>query len=205
MIGALSEDQDGNVWFGTMGDGLFFVPNGKQAAFRSPVRLPDNSKSAILEDRERNIWVGTADGLVRMSAPDVGLLNSRDGLSDDNVITVYSDRHRNLWLTTATGGIFRYVKGRVERVRLPSAADGLRIRATHEDHTGAFWFGTDNQGVVRVAKGKVSRFTTSQGLRNNGIEAFFEDRDNNLWIGTTSGLSSWDGSHFKNYCLEEFR
>jgi ligand-binding sensor domain-containing protein/signal transduction histidine kinase len=203
MLGAIAEDHRGGMWFGTVGDGLFLVHNAKETAFRSPGALPDNSVSAVLEDREQNIWVGTADGLVRMSAPEVDLLSSRHGLSDDNVTTVYSDRHGSLWLTTVTGGVFRYANGRVETVRLPPPASGLRIRATYEDRTGAFWFGTDNQGVVRFANGKASRFTTSEGLRNNGIEAFYEDRDGYLWIGTTSGLSRWDGSRFHNYYLED--
>ena len=203
MVTALDEDMEGNIRFGTMGEGLFLIPSGRQSAVPSAVRLPDNSVSAIFEDRERNIWVGTADGLVRMSAPDVGVLSSRDGLSDDNVTTVYTDRHGVLWLTTVTGGVFRYSGGQVERVRLPSWADGMRFRAILEDHTGAFWLGSDSQGVVRVANGKASRFTTSDGLRNNGIHAFVEDRDHNVWIGTTSGLSRWDGSRFRNYYLED--
>jgi ligand-binding sensor domain-containing protein/signal transduction histidine kinase len=203
MPGALAADRQGGMWFGTLGDGLLLVRAGKEVAFRSPSMLPDNSVSAILEDRERNIWVGTADGLVRISAPELGLLNSRHGVSDDNVITVYTDRRGALWLTTVTGGVFRYANGRAERVRLPPAADGLRIRGTFEDRSGAFWFGTDNQGVVRLAGGKATRFTMGEGLRNNGIEAFYEDRAGDLWIGTTSGLSRWDGQRFHNYYLEQ--
>jgi ligand-binding sensor domain-containing protein/two-component sensor histidine kinase len=203
MIGAISEDHAGNAWIGTLGDGLFVIPNGQVVAFRLPTTLPDNSISAILEDREENIWVGTSDGLVRLNAPDVGLLNRRDGLSDDDVVTVYCGQRGNVWLTTVTGGVYRYSGGRIEAVQLPPPADNLRIRTAHEDHTGAFWFGSDNQGVVRVANGKASRFTMAEGLRNNGIQGFFEDRNRDLWIATTSGLSRWDGSRFTNYYLQE--
>ena len=203
IIGAIQEDHSGAMWIGTLGKGLFLVPSGQDAAVQVPVELPDNSVAAILEDREQNIWVGTADGLVRLSAPEVGLLNSRQGLSHDNVSTVYCDPHGSVWLTTVTGEVFRYADGKVRAVSLPAPADHLRIRGTFEDHTGALWFGTDNQGVVRLAKGRASRFTVAEGLRNNGLQAFFEDRERNLWIGTTSGLSRWDGSHFSNYYLEQ--
>ncbi len=203
MIGAIQEDHAGNMWVGTIGDGLSLVQDGRETAFRAPIALPNDSISAILEDREQNIWVGTADGLVRMSAADVGLLNSGDGLADENVSTVYCDHHGSIWLTTVTGGIFRYANGRIEGVPLPAGTESLRIRGTYEDRAGAFWFGTDNQGVVRVANGSASRFTMAEGLRNNGIQAFFEDRSSNLWIGTTSGISRWDGSQFKNYYLQD--
>lgn len=203
MIGALLEDHAGNMWLGTEGDGLYLLRNQQQTVFRAPASLPDNSILALLEDREQSIWVGTSDGLVRLSSPDVGVLNSRDGLSGDNVSTVYCGHSGSVWLTTVTGGAFEYVDGRIEPVRLPPPADLLRIRGTFEDHTGAFWFGSGSQGVVRFAKGKATRFTMAEGLRNNGIQGFFEDRNQNLWIGTTSGLSRWDGSHFKNYYLDE--
>jgi hypothetical protein len=186
MIGAILEDHAGSMWLGTEGDGLSLVRNQQVTVFRAPASLPDNSILAILEDREQNIWVGTADGLVRMSAPDVGALNKRDGLSEDNVSTTYCGPGGSLWFTTVTGRVFQYVNGRVEPVHLPPPADLLRIRGTLEDHTGAFWFGTDNQGVVRFANGKATRFTVADGLRNNGIQAFYEDRGQNLWIGTTS-------------------
>ena len=203
MIGASVEDHAGNMWLGTSGDGLYVVRDQKETLFRAPASLPDNSILAILEDREQSIWVGTANGLVRMSAPDVGVVSSRDGLSADNVTTIYCGQRGTVWLTTITGRGFQYSHGRIEAVHLPSPGDVLRFRGTFEDHTGAFWFGTDNQGVVRFAKGKATRFTVAEGLRNNGIQAFYEDRNQDLWIGTTSGLSRWNGSQFKNYYLDE--
>ena len=192
MIGAIQEDHAGNMWVGTIGDGLSLVQEGRETAFRAPIALPNDSISAILEDREQNIWVGTADGLVRMSAADVGLLNSGDGLADENVSTVYCDHHGSIWLTTVTGGIFRYANGRIEGVPLPAGTESLRIRGTYEDRAGAFWFGTDNQGVVRVANGSATRFTMAEGLRNNGIQAFFEDR--RTICGSARRAGSADGT-----------
>ncbi|MEO8371301.1 MAG: two-component regulator propeller domain-containing protein [Candidatus Solibacter sp.] len=203
MLGAILEDHTGGMWLGTEGDGLYLVNGPKVTAFHAPANLPDNSISALLEDREQSIWVGTADGLVRMSAPEVAVLSSRDGLSGDNVTTTYCGNNGTVWLTTVTGQAFRYVNGRIEALRLPPLADNLRIRGVYEDHSGAFWFGTGSQGVLRVVNGKATHITTAEGLRNNGIQGFYEDRDRNLWIGTTSGLSRWDGSHFQNYYLEQ--
>jgi ligand-binding sensor domain-containing protein/signal transduction histidine kinase len=203
MISAILEDHDGNMWLGTDGDGLYRVHDRLEAVFRAPANLPDNSILSILEDREHSIWIGTADGLVRLSAPDVNVLNSRGGLSGDNVLTVYCGHRGDVWLTTVTGRLFQYANGQINAKELPPPANTLRIRGTFEDHNGTFWFGTDSHGIVHFVNGKVTRFTEADGLRNNGIQALFEDRDRNLWIGTTSGISRWDGSRLRNYYLEE--
>ena len=121
MIGAILQDHAGRMWLGTEGDGLYALGGKTERAFRAPANLPDNSILALLEDREQNIWVGTADGLVRMSAPDVSVLNSRDGLASDNVLTVYCGRRGTVWMTTVTGRVFQYVNGRIQAVR-PAAA-----------------------------------------------------------------------------------
>jgi ligand-binding sensor domain-containing protein/signal transduction histidine kinase len=202
MIGAIGEDHLGNLWFGTLGDGLYRVCDGEETTLRTPV-LPNNGVSALLEDREQNLWVGTSDGLVRLSTPVISVLKGRDGLSDDNISTIYADRPGTLWLTTVTGKIVKYAEGRASEFRLPPPARELRVRGTLEDRSGALWFGTDNAGVVRFANGKATRFTTADGLRNNGFQAFYEDRQGRLWIGTTSGISRWDGAHFQNYYLED--
>ena len=203
LVSSTYQDRDANTWLGSVGDGLRLLRDGQETAFHAPAVLPDDSISAFLQDREGNLWVGTDDGLVRLTAPTVGLLNRQSGLQDENVATVYSDRHGAIWISTVTGRIYRHFQGQTEAFRLPETAQGLRVRIVFEDHSGTFWFGTSSHGLLRLAHGKFTHFTTAEGLRNNGIQAFAEDQDNHVWIGTTSGISRWDGAGFKNYYLED--
>lgn len=202
-IGAISEDHTGNVWIGTLGDGLYLYPNGTGHPAHLSVTLPDASVLSILEDREQNIWVGTADGLVRLTEPDIGILDHRHGLANSNVVTVHCGRQGDVWLTTVTGGVYRYANGSITPFRPPPPAENLRILGVFEDPSGARWFGSDSQGAVRVAAGVATRFTMAEGLRNNGIQFFHAARDGAIWIGTTSGLSRWDGKAFQNYYTTE--
>jgi len=176
---------------------------GRETAFLAPIALPDNSVSAILEDVEKNIWVGTDDGLVRMTSPSVGLLNARNGLEDDNVSSVYHDHHGIIWITTVTGGVYRYINGRLELARLPEAAsrpsDPHRLRRSH----GRVLVRYQQSGRAPRRWRKQHAFHNGRWVRNNGIQAFAADRENNVWIGTTSGISVWDGQHFRNYYLED--
>src|SRR5262249_39760605 len=44
-----------------------------------------------------------------------------------------------------------------------------------------------------------SHLTSDDGLAQNGIETILQDSQGFMWIGTSSGLSRYDGYHFKNY------
>ena len=202
-VGALAEDHAGNVWIGTLGDGVYMVRAGQRAAVQVAAGLPDSSVISMLEDREHAVWLGTADGLVRLTEPDVHVLDRRDGLSDENVVTAYCSQDGGVWLTTVTGELYRYRDGEANQVRLPAPADGLRFLGVYEDSKGAMWLGTDNQGAVRWSGGLARRFTMAEGLRNNGIQFFHDGKDGTVWIGTTSGIGRWDGTQLRNYYIED--
>lgn len=201
-VDAIMQDHLGTVWIGTRGDGLFALQGSGETPFSAHTKLPDNSVSVIFEDRDHSIWVGTANGLAQLSAPDVQIANGRDGLTDQNVASIYRDHAGLTWVTTITGRIFRFINGRFQRFHLPSL-DNVQFIGTYQDHTGAMWFGTVNAGAVRLMRGRVTRLSMSNGLRNNGIQAFFEDSSGNLWIGTSSGIAKWDGSHLHNFYIQD--
>ncbi len=202
-VSALSEDRAGNMWVGTLGDGLQLFRGAVGAPQRVTARLPDQTVLAILEDREEGIWVGTADGLARLTEPDVEVLDQSAGLANDNVMTVACGKAGDVWLTTVTGAAYRYAQGRVEPFRLPGPASELRLLGVFEAPNGDRWFGTDSQGAVLWRGGVARRFTMRDGLRNNGIQFFHAGPGGEIWIGTTSGISRWDGVKMRNYYVED--
>jgi ligand-binding sensor domain-containing protein/signal transduction histidine kinase len=199
---AVCDDREGNLWIGTLGEGLVRSNSAGVVSFRDSGMLPDNTVFALFEDREGNLWVGTGDGLLRLSRTSVQTVTSRDGLVDDNVMTIAQSRDGTLWLATISGEVYRFAHGRVLPFRLP-AAPGKRVREVYQDSKGVLWFGTSSQGIVRVAGGQAISLTAADGLRSNMIRQFLEDRQGNLWIGLGSGLSRWDGRRFQNYYLED--
>jgi len=202
-IGAIDQDHAGNVWVGTLGDGLYLYPQGAGAPQHITAALPDPSVLSILEDREHTIWIGTPDGLVRLTEPDAGIVDHRHGLANDNVLTAHCAGNGDIWLTTVNGGLYRYANGRAEPFRPPAPANDLRFLGVFEEPGGARWFGTDSQGAVRLANGVATRFTMREGMRNNGIQFFHAARDGSIWIGTTSGISRWNGSKINNYYTDD--
>jgi ligand-binding sensor domain-containing protein/signal transduction histidine kinase len=199
----ISEDREGGLWIGTEGQGLFRAGASGLASLQDSGWLPDNTVSAVFEDRESNLWVGTGDGLLRLSRISVETIGRSDGLADDDVTTVSESRSGGLWLVTITGQVYQYRQGRVIPFHFPETAQGKQYRLVYEDSKGAVWLGTGNEGIIRLTNGTATSFSTRDGLRSNMIRQFLEDRRGDLWIALGSGLSRWDGRRFQNYYLDD--
>src|SRR6185295_11453007 len=76
---ALAERQDGTMWVGTFGGGLYRVADGATTVFGVGQGLPSELVLALREDRDRNLWVGTQGGLVRLVGDHFTVYNSAPG------------------------------------------------------------------------------------------------------------------------------
>ena len=59
--------------------------------------------NALLEDRDGDLWVGTAAGLYRFQGGRFSRFAKSDGLSDDEVLSIHEDREGSLWVGTREG------------------------------------------------------------------------------------------------------
>jgi ligand-binding sensor domain-containing protein len=87
------------------------IPNkGQPIIFTSapaPFNIPalqTKKITAILEDADNVIWIGTASGLFKIN-PDgtYQLIIKKDGLASDFITTIFQDREKNIWLGTSLG------------------------------------------------------------------------------------------------------
>ena len=195
-------DRSGDFWIAGLA-GLVRVHNCEVTEWKAPEVLPGDDITAIFEDLEENLWIGTEDGLLRMSKRTVATLNKEDGFTENNIATVYQDGTGAIWATTLTGKLFSVEDGKAVPFNLPSEIANLRVRTLLRDSHGSLLLGTSDYGFAKVSGGNVRWYTPTEGLRNRTVNSFFEDHRGILWIATSSGLSRWDGSNFRNYYLED--
>jgi len=195
----LRQTSDGTLWIGTIGHGLLTYRENHFLEMAAPGKLPSNTVLNVFEDVERNIWVGTQAGMLRLSNTPVRTVPLPDA-SDSDAETVYEDRAGEVWIAAAN--FFRFEHGKAAPYRFDGVR-GVRIRNVFRDRDGALWIGTEGQGVYRQLEGRLLHYTTESGLVNNFIRAFIQSRDGNIWIGTDEGVSRWTGKTFKNYQMRD--
>jgi diguanylate cyclase (GGDEF)-like protein len=109
-------DSDGALWLGGGGAGLIRYQRGKGVTDiishdpNDPHSLSDNGVRSLYESADGDLWVGTWNGLNRMSAHDrragrnrFALYTKAEGLADNTVYGILPDRDGHLWLSSNRG------------------------------------------------------------------------------------------------------
>jgi diguanylate cyclase (GGDEF)-like protein len=178
-------DSDGVLWFGGGGAGLirYGAAQGETKMLShdpdDPHSLSDNSVRSLYESPDGTLWVGTQNGLDRMSAEDRRAARNRftlytrsEGLPNNTVYGILPDRDGHLWLSTNRG--LSWLDTKTGKMRNFDSRDGLvgdemNGGAELVASDGTFYFGGVN-GVSWFKPGEIPRNTYVPQVRISNIE-----------------------------------
>ena len=158
--------------------------------------------TALREDREGGLWVGTSGaGLCYVRSRRVQTVSPPDGWQGRGTLTVSPGRDGALWVGTEGAGIYRYQQGNWENFGAPSGPR-LYIWSVAEDAQGTIWAGTWGTGLLaRRAEG----FEQVPGLEGAGlmVSALLPSARGGLWVGTGAGLLRYENGRTTWYWHQE--
>lgn len=187
QITALQTDNDGKLWVGTRGGGLYKYDNEVFEIFSQRDGLSSLFISFLFCDHQNNLWIGTEEGhLNRLKDRKVTVFDRASGLSESHIYSIAEDSKGNLWVGTRGGGLFRYVNGKFNKINIPGY-DIIDVVSIREDAAGGLWLGT-NRGLVRWDGNRFDFLGRTGGMTGHAINRIIQDSDRNLWIGTGGGL-----------------
>ncbi|MCP5051950.1 MAG: response regulator, partial [bacterium] len=185
---AVLADSKGYRWVGGWG-GLIRVKGGQTEIFNGDDRLADVRISALYEDSEKNIWIGSKSGVTIYKDGEFKTFKNSPGFKKNNtVISLLKDSRGVLWAGTRANGLYRLEDGRFTNY---STKDGLShnaVRALYEDDTGSLWVGTYGGGLNRFKNGKFVTITTDHGLYDNVVHCILEDHLGFFWMSCNRGV-----------------
>jgi len=157
--------------------------------------IPHSTTTAVVQDRDGLIWIGTIGGLVRYDGYRIETLGthgkSTPGLPDNYVRSLYALPDGGLLIGTNAGGLVRFDPRDNSFKVYPVGPQGLsdhKVYAISSDHAGGVWIATEG-GLdhLDLASGKISRIETGPATTARNFSVL-QDRDGNVWLGNNNGL-----------------
>jgi hypothetical protein len=191
VVTALLQDHHGTVWAGTR-DGLLRVAGGRPELMGRDAGLPDEHVSALAEDAEGNLWVGTeAGGIARLRDGRAMVYGKGQGLTHEVIWSVLEGRDGTVWIGTDGGGLNRLRGERGAPGTLEKGFADENVYALQEDRAGRIWFSTERHGLCRLTAGRLDCLT--KPFDEDLVRCLLEDKDGRMWVGTSTALMWVDG------------
>lgn len=186
-ITCITEDQQGAIWIGTYGDGVY-VHNRKDY-FRIDLKreLYKQTVFDILIDENQTVWLATLNlGLVQVDrkTKEFTMYSERNGLGNNHVRSVIKDTWGDLWIGTSGGGVSQFAGKLFTHYSTSSGLGGNFIYSIFRDHSGKLWFGTAQNGVSVLDGGNFSQHNLQNGFEAVKVKAIAEDHDGLMYFGT---------------------
>jgi signal transduction histidine kinase/ligand-binding sensor domain-containing protein len=179
---SMAETDDGKIWLGTLGDGLFVLTGGR-ATYVS-AGLSDRKINCLLPIGEE-LWVGTDTGLYHGNSSGLRRIKLPPFPGSVQVLSLLRDRDSNIWVGTTRGLLRINAKGISFSEENELRGDG-GINALFEDREGNLWIG-GARGLGRI---RDSAFVTYSSVSDRRFEhngPVYVDPEGRTWLAPAQG------------------
>jgi len=211
-IHSIKEMEDGSIWIS--GINMFASLDKNQDDFEMVANdLPGEYSIRydhvweLLEDREKNLWVGSNSGLYRFN-PTAQLFRKvknrriyKDSVHSPDVTDFLQTKSGDILVSTWGSGLFSY-NSRLRPIQTNYMDQSLRtvelmVWCMHQRSNGDIWRGNQDGNIfVWHASSNSTQRILRPEAEGSTIRQIAEDRNGNLWLGTNNGLLiKWDASN----------
>jgi signal transduction histidine kinase/ligand-binding sensor domain-containing protein/CheY-like chemotaxis protein len=206
-VKSITEDANGNIWFGTLGGLNVLLPNGKgfryfRHADNDPTSISSDNIYGIAPTTDNKLWLATEEGLNIFDLKKLTSVtvkpDSRNifSLKNKSVRSIYIDKKGIFWLGTYRGGVSKYDQNlALFNLKQSNAFDpgGLAsplVTSFAEYKAGRIFVGSDGGGVQLFDRntGLFSRYEIKSALKGATnhltVQTLKLDRNGILWVGT---------------------
>ncbi len=214
-IRSIFQDSKGNLWFGTIGEGVVKYDVNTLTYFSNPDGFNNNTVYAINEDKNGNLWFGTDQGVYKYDGKTFRNYNQKDGLSHIDISRkgILVDQSGTIWIGTH-GGVYRYDPAAdnigAQSFSLFQLLPPVNVAGIMEDKSGNIWFASSKNGVFRYdarlpdGQGKtITNIAEKEGLGENYAGGLAEDKSGNMWFTMKNGICKYDGKTFTEYTAKD--
>lgn len=203
-IRSIFQDSKGNLWFGTIGEGVVRYDVKTLTYFSTPEGFHSKSVFAINEDKKGNLWFGTDQGVYKYDGKTFRKYNEKDGLNHIDISrkSILVDKLGAIWIGTH-GGVYQYDPSADRKggqcFSLFPLLPSINVAGIMEDKNGNIWFASSDKGAFRYDGKTIVNFNEREGLGENYAGGLAQDKIGNMWFTMKNGICKFDGKTFTAY------
>ena len=230
------EDGNGNLYIGHHLRGLSIVSLKDRTAKNyqhdpnNPYSIPDNEVRALCIDKNKNVWVGTNNGLALFNPQSEKFITfkhiegNENSLLSDQILDIKQMKDGTLWICTNMGGVsilnlrentfISPEKITFSNITVTNDNHGLsgpNARSIIQDSFGNIWIGNYRGGVDFISYAQplfntIAYTIEKQGkINNKQVWGLWAD-NHQIWLGGEGELGIYEkGKKTKNFSLHESR
>jgi len=206
---SLEQDEQGNIWIGSFGSGLFvkttqqadIISAGELSSFKGA--LPDDLNILDLEmTRDGILWLATyGNGALELHLGSQQIYTHRPSKGNPNsiayndILSILEDQQGVVWLGTDGGGVSYYDNQLVKfngfvNQQVPDPVQIDVVRAIIQDQQDKIWLGTSGKGLTvydpnaKQQPWKMYQMTDENSISGNRIMSLLESSSGDILIGT---------------------
>lgn len=203
-ITCLYQDNNHNIWIGTMGKGILIMDplTGKYRALTEEPRLK-NASILSITGNGKTVCVGGFEGIAMMfdidnansniAAPyKFTNLNNTDNIGTNYIYSIYKDTRNRIWFAMGEKGIYVLENGRFVHYGKENGLQDERIFSITEDNKGNIWFNTKSAGIYCFNGKNFKNYSTASGLSDLEIVSLKTGPWGNVVVVNRKGIDVLD-------------
>lgn len=182
------ERSNAEIWFGTSQGEILRL--GRREKPLPPERAwqAQLAVTALCEDREGNLWVGTAgDGLHRLKRRRLRLLPLPELATTNLPACFFETPQGELQFLAVNKELYGRAGDGFVQLELLPLPNGVVVQTVQPAASGGLWIGTLRDGLFQWTGGVLRQFSERDGLSDSAIEVLRAEEDGGVWIGTRNG------------------
>lgn len=196
FVKSITQSKYGDIWIGGMQSINIFNQNTIKQ-LDNVVLLPNELIQTIVPINDK-LLIGTSSKMIRIDQEQNNILIK--GINVARSFFVYDDT--TIWIGTIEG-IVHMVKNEIQKSKILSEYDRIRIYKMIRDKSNHIWIATDNGLFVFQDTIIVQRYDITSGLPDDQVNDICLDGEEVIWAATNSGVAKINNGKIRTYNIKD--
>jgi len=181
----ITEDKKGNVWFATIGAGVYRFGKEKFQYFTMDDGMANNSVQTLYNNNKSELWLGTQNGISIYDQNSFKTLALPGDQNNNDINSIVEITNGIYWIGTR-GDAQKYDGFTFTKIMAPDGYPFINVRCLIKDHQDQIWL-AGNNGLWKYDGSEFVQYNTQF------VGYVYEDQNKNIWTSTSvAGMDNWE-------------